>query len=982
MSTEAEVVGELVHHLKSAIEEQSTYYNTTYGEIGQEVNTGEGFADIVLKADDGSPFLVIEAKRPPEGSDSPSRDIDPYSQPVISQAATYAVFLGAPYFATYNGRHLVVFRTLEEGTSLLDRRTRSYEISDIGKFAPELLEEIAGLDVDEVDWDPHQDAFAKRLHAFHDILKTEFESRLHDRLEEDDFTGQYEDWIRSQGWIDNYADNPGEIHHTYTAQAAYLLMNRLVFYKLLQEAEAYDNVPVVSLRELVEPETRREAFDALIQSVDFEAVYEQDEIFDALRLTKRARREISSLLDDLKTYNLHQFDEDVIGKIYEKIIPPDERHALGQYYTPDKIVKLITRLTIRDEDDVVLDPGCGSGGFLVGAYNQLKQRKVDRDNHEEVLDQLFGVDINRFPAHLSAINLALRDLSHETHNVNVRVDDFFRLRKGQGAVSSVERVTPAGGDGNSDYEVDIPPKVDVAVANPPYIRNENIENPEFVREHLDDLDLDLSDRSDIYVYFFTHAYQFLRNGKDGDEHPASRMGFLTSNRWITTGYGEDLQKFFLDHFKFQAIIDFRTQQFEVPLISTCVTILERCDDAEERDSNQTTLLHIKTEQQLDDIIDILAEDRPTGTLHDTDEFRRVDFRQKELRHIERWDRYLYAPAIYWELVDHGQLCELDDLATVKFGTKTGNNSYFYFQSEEEYEEFGLSERFLTPILKHISPTEYIELHLDDPHWYVLDLHNLVEDILDQSQSTLMEERDKEDILREKFLERGYDNLVAYLDYGKEQDVHEGSSVMNSGQVWFDVGALPVPELILPKEYWRDARTLFNEAGIPLDQRNYEVDTIEGIDAEVLLGIMNSSIFPLVREVEGRREQGQAMDRNELTVGEAAGLHVPDPRTFSDDEREHIKQVISDWMERERKASEDETDTFQRELDEAVLGPMGLSNRIDEIHEAVEEMIRQREQGGGDQGGVLLEERTEERDIELPGANRLSDGAGQQSLDQF
>lgn len=968
----------------SALEEEPTYFNTTYERIRQEVSAGDGFADVVLETTGGSPFIVIEAKRPPDEGESTSRDIDPYSQPVYSQAAGYAMEIGAPYFATYNARHLVIFRTFEAGTSLLDRKTRAYEISDIGAFTPEFLEELAGLDVDEVEWDPHQDAFVKRLHSFHDILQAEFDKRLYERLDsdDDDFEEEYELWIRGQGWMDDYEDEPEEIHSTYTSQAAYLLMNRLVFYKLLENADAYENVPVVALRELVEPSLRRETFEALMESVDFEAVYEQDAIFDQLRLTDRARREVSSLLDDLEEYNLDQFDEDVIGKIYENIIPPSERHALGQYYTPDKIVKLITQLTVTRENDVVMDPGCGSGGFLVGAYNQLQEEKGG-NQHEEILDQIFGVDINRFPGHLSAINLALRNLSHETHNVNIRIDDFFSLRKGQGTVTHVEHATTSGSSENGEYEVNIPPKIDVAVANPPYIRNENIEDPEFVRESFDDLGLDLDERSDIYVYFFTHAYQFLRQGEETNEHPASRMGFLTSNRWLTTGYGEDLQEFFLNHVKIKAIIDFRTQQFEVPLISTCVTILERCDDPTERDENQTILLHLKQEHELDDILEILEEEGDTGKLQDNDAYRRVDFRQGDLRQIDRWDRYLYAPAIYWELIDHDQICELNDLAQVKFGTKTGNNTYFYFQTEEEYEEFGLDDRYVTPILKHISPTEYTELRLEDPHWYVLDLHDVVEEILANTSSSIMAQQTDEEIVKEEFEDRGWDDLLSYLEHGEEQDVDEGSSVQNTGRVWFDVGDMPVPELTLAKEYWRDARVLYNQAGIPLDQRNYEVDTRNGVDPIVLLGMMNSSIFAVIREVEGRREQGQAMDRNELTVGEAKGLNVPDIRTFSSEEKEKIRNIMTEWMEEERTASDEEIEEFQRRLDEIVLDIMGLAGRTEEIEEAVKTMIEMREKGGGEQGGVLISERTPEREIELPGASRISDGGGgQQSLDSW
>jgi len=484
------------------------------------------------------------------------------------------------------------------------------------------------------------------------------------------------------------------------------------------------------------------------------------------------------------------------------------------------------------------------------------------------------------------------------------------------------------------------------------------------------------------------------------------MGYLTSNRWLTAGYGEDLQEFLLENTKIQAIIDFQNQQFEVPLISTCVTILERCDDEEKRNENLTELLHVREELSPTEIIKILQADHEPGTLEDEEQgrYRRVTFRQGDLHDIERWDRYLYAPGIYWDLLDHEQICQFGEIADPNFGTKTGNNSYFYFQSEEEYEEFGLDERFVTPILKHIAQTEYIRLTDEDPTWYVLDLHSLVEEILNNRENSIMEQRSDEEILLEEFEERGWNDLIQYLEVGKEQGVHEGTSVQNIGTVWFDVGELPVAEIILPKEYWRDSRVLWNEAGIPLDQRNMEVNvTDDNVDPLILLGIMNSSVFPLMREIEGQREQGLAMDRNELKVEQAEELHIPDPRAFSDEECEGIKSVIVEWMENERAIDaegdeiedwsnpeeiEEDPQKYQDRLDEAVLRAMGMENKVEAIQSAVEQLIKDREAGGGESTAVLVDSDTDDddedggREMEIPGARRVDDGGGQSSLNSF
>lgn len=440
MTKEAEIHFELYRHLVDTVGDGTTRHGTTYTNVDPERSVEGGYADLVVETSGDEPFLVVEAKREP--IDEPDRDIDPYSTQVIDQASRYATRLGAPYFATYNGRKLVLFQTFERGVSLLDRKSRDYEVEDISEFANELLDEVVRVDDDEVEWDPHSETFISRLGSFHSLLQGEFRKSLDSKLDDESFVSEYRQWIGDQGWTDRYDEDPEEVHAAYTSQAAYLFMNKIVFLKLLEDADAYVDVPEVDLGELVEPEPRRRAFDELMERVDFEAIYEQEKIFDSLPLTDRASEEVDALTDELESYDLDdQFDHDVIGQIYKEIIPPEERHDLGQYYTPPRVVDLITRLTIEDETDDVLDPACGSGGFLVGAYNRLSD--LGADDHEEMLSRVHGIDINRFPAHLSAINLAVQDLDTETHNTSIEVTDFFDvIHRDRGASQS--RGRPSG----------------------------------------------------------------------------------------------------------------------------------------------------------------------------------------------------------------------------------------------------------------------------------------------------------------------------------------------------------------------------------------------------------------------------------------------------------------------------------------------------------------------------------------------------------
>lgn len=71
-------------------------------------------------------------------------------------------------------------------------------------------------------------------------------------------------------------------------------------------------------------------------------------------------------------FRLQDVQADVLKALYESLIDPDQRHDLGEYYTPDWLAaKLVRAAVARPLDDRVLDPACGSGTFLFHAVRHL-----------------------------------------------------------------------------------------------------------------------------------------------------------------------------------------------------------------------------------------------------------------------------------------------------------------------------------------------------------------------------------------------------------------------------------------------------------------------------------------------------------------------------------------------------------------------------------------------------------------------------------
>lgn len=133
----------------------------------------------------------------------------------------------------------------------------------------------------------------------------------------------------------------------------------------------------------------------------------------------------------------------IVGYVCENLLPSRERHQLGQFYTPPYIARLIVRWAVRSKSDRVLDGGCGSGTFLIEAYKRLLWLKFNKDydkpeypsctkgynENQEVLDQLYGVDINTFASHLAGIHLMLMEPRCPISELHIYTNDYFALSR-------------------------------------------------------------------------------------------------------------------------------------------------------------------------------------------------------------------------------------------------------------------------------------------------------------------------------------------------------------------------------------------------------------------------------------------------------------------------------------------------------------------------------------------------------------------------
>ena len=464
-----------------------------------------GIPDIVVEKA-GKSLFIIEAKFKKKVG-SIERDIEPRDPFVVAQAVQYANFGGFPFYATCNVNRLVLFQ-LRPGIKALESIIESYEYDKVSDWAKSVLEITLGLV--PIKLKPLDDSLVDTIQETFKDLYPEFLKSLRQRLREKRFNERYVEWLESQG-----LELSEETNRIIASQATYLELNKFLFYNVIRHIYP-ERLKQLKIEEYEDVGERLSNFYDDVLEIDYAPIYEKG-ILNEISLTNRAEVRIRTLLDTLEEFDFSKMESDFTGRIYEKLIPPDERKRLGQFYTPPGIVDLITRLTVKDGDEVILDPGCGSGSFLVGAYHRLRELKgyprksrglVAYAHHQELIEQIYGIDINQFPAHLSVINISIQNPRARINKVNVLVEDFFNIKPGITTLVGFSSFTTDG----TDSKVTLPPFFDSILANPPYIRQERL-GVEEKRRIKDLIEKEFKDESQKSKLADMHTKLFYQNIK-------------------------------------------------------------------------------------------------------------------------------------------------------------------------------------------------------------------------------------------------------------------------------------------------------------------------------------------------------------------------------------------------------------------------------------------------------------------------------------
>ena len=123
---------------------------------------------------------------------------------------------------------------------------------------------------------------------------------------------------------------------------------------------------------------------------------------------------LAKVIEMVSEENWYMMEGDFKGAIYESILEKngqDKKSGAGQYFTPRALIQAIVEVVNPKITETVADPACGTGGFLLAAYEHMKSQSKDIEKQQFLKNNaLFGADNTSLVVTLASMNLYLHDI--------------------------------------------------------------------------------------------------------------------------------------------------------------------------------------------------------------------------------------------------------------------------------------------------------------------------------------------------------------------------------------------------------------------------------------------------------------------------------------------------------------------------------------------------------------------------------------------
>lgn len=372
--------------------------------------------------------------------------------------------------------------------------------------------------------------------------------------------------------------------------AFWQLLN-LIFCKLYDEkrrficvenGESYRRKFWVGVKEQNTEDGRKAVADrikGLFEELKTDSVF--SEVFDGNEAIGLTDKGLAFISGELAKYSFLDASVDVKGMAYETIVSNTLKQEAGQFFTPRNIVKAMVEMLNPTETDRILDPCCGSGGFLVMALDHVRKQiatemypdldgplLAEKFNSFEVNEKIktyaersiFGFDFDPDLKKAARMNMVMAGDGHANifHVNSLAYPNWEHPEEIEKINGSISRSLAEMKDLDNAYGSDAREKFDMVFTNPPFGAKVKVEQEIASQYHL-------SKYSDApEVLFIEACYNFLK--------PGGKMAIVLPDGILGNPNTLPVREWILDKYKILASVDLAVEAF-LPQVGVQASLL-------------------------------------------------------------------------------------------------------------------------------------------------------------------------------------------------------------------------------------------------------------------------------------------------------------------------------------------------------------------------------------------------------------------------
>ncbi|MFK5975110.1 MAG: N-6 DNA methylase [Sulfurovum sp.] len=156
-------------------------------------------------------------------------------------------------------------------------------------------------------------------------------------------------------------------------------ISKILFIKIRYEKNNSKR-KLFSLDELSKDRTNYEKYKANDELEFYQFLFEQtkvefkDDLFSENEKIRIKQDTFETIVQELEKYNLSTISDNIQGKVFEQFLGKTFRGKLGQFFTPRTVVEFMTEILDPREGEVICDPCCGSGSFLIKSFEYIRSQ--------------------------------------------------------------------------------------------------------------------------------------------------------------------------------------------------------------------------------------------------------------------------------------------------------------------------------------------------------------------------------------------------------------------------------------------------------------------------------------------------------------------------------------------------------------------------------------------------------------------------------